>query len=103
MIFAGFRFNISKTSFVLIVFAVVNILSSALRLMVILLPDPVYNTEYMFEPFAIVLIAAFFEIVGLFKTEMAMSFGFNADCIGNAADADEDATDVTQIGWVDVE
>lgn len=109
MIFAGFRLNISKTSFVLIVFAVVKILlSSVLRLMVILLPDPVYRTEYMAEPFATVLIGVLFVIVGLLKTEIAISLDFNVDCIGNAfaaaaddADVDEEATDVTQIGWAD--
>lgn len=111
MIFAGFRLNMSKTSFVLIVFAVWNILlSSVLRLMVILLPDPVYKTEYIAEPFETVLIGVAFVIVGLLKTEIAISLDFNADCIGNgageadataAADDDEEATDVTQIGCAD--
>lgn len=66
----------------------------------------------MAEPFETVLIGVFFVIVGLLKTEIAISLGFNVDCIGIAAaaatadddddaDADEEATDVTQIGCAD--
>lgn len=80
--------------------------------MVILLPDPVYKTEYIAEPFETVLMGVAFVIVGL-KTEIAISLGFSVACVGNvaadggaddttAATADEEeATVVTQIGFAD--
>lgn len=92
------------------------LLSSVLRLMVILLPDPVYKTEYIAEPFETVLMGVAFVIVGL-KTEIAISLGFSVACVGNVAadggaddttaatadddDDEEEATVVTQIGFAD--
>lgn len=71
------------------------LLSSVLRLMVILLPVPVYKTEYIAEPLDTVLMGVFFVSVALLKTEIPTSFDFNVDCIGNDTAEDNDDADVT--------
>lgn len=65
-------------------------LSSVFRLMVILLPEPVYKTEYSAVPLETVRMGVALVMVGVVITEI-VSFGF-----------DDDEMDVTQIGLLDV-